>query len=100
MYLSVFYSLKLNRVLNCPQSIGHVSGCHINPAVTLGFLVVGELSLIKSILYIGIQCVGAIAGIGLLQVSFSQATQPHPLPPVSDSLTLHITICRPFYLSI
>jgi len=45
---------------------GHVSGGHLNPAVSVGLLAGGELSLIKCGLYIVSQCVGAILGAGVL----------------------------------
>ena len=56
-------------VATMAQSIGHISGCHINPAVTAGLLVGRKIGLIKAILYIVSQCVGAVIGTGLLSVS-------------------------------
>ena len=41
---------------------GHVSGGHLNPAVSVGLLAGGQLSLIKCSLYIVTQCLGAVAG--------------------------------------
>jgi aquaporin Z len=46
-------------------AIGHVSGCHINPAVTLAFVVSGNLSIARAIYYWVAQIAGGIAG-GLL----------------------------------
>lgn len=47
--------------------IGHVSGGHINPAVTAAMLVTRRISLIRAIVFIIAQCIGSIAGAGLLK---------------------------------
>jgi aquaporin Z len=52
-------------LLAMAYSIGHVSGCHINPAVTLGFLLGRKLSVIEAAYYWVAQVVGALIG-GLL----------------------------------
>uniref|UniRef100_A0A2A4J8A0 Aquaporin n=1 Tax=Heliothis virescens TaxID=7102 RepID=A0A2A4J8A0_HELVI len=44
------------------QIIGHVSGGHINPAVTVGALVCGHIKLLKAVCYIVMQGLGSIAG--------------------------------------
>lgn len=44
----------------------HVSGGHINPAVTLAMLICRKVSVARSVLYIVAQCIGAIIGAGLL----------------------------------
>lgn len=51
-----------------PQTIGHISGCHINPAVTVGLLAAGRVSVLRAILYILAQCGGAVAAVASLQV--------------------------------
>ncbi len=43
-------------------TIGHVSGCHINPAVTLGFVLSGKLPFARAVYYWGAQLVGAVVG--------------------------------------
>lgn len=51
-------------------SIGNVSGCHINPAVSLGVLLSGGMEVKEFFGYIAAQCVGALAGSGLLALIF------------------------------
>jgi len=46
--------------------IGNVSGCHINPAVSLAMLISKKMSVKDFIGYVIAQVVGAIAGIGIL----------------------------------
>jgi glycerol uptake facilitator-like aquaporin len=55
-------------VATMAQAVGHISGCHINPAVTAGLLFGRKIGIIKAILYIIIQCAGALVGAGLLLV--------------------------------
>ena len=55
-------------VATLAQSIGHVSGCHINPAITAGLIVGAKIGLVKGLLYIVFQCIGGLIGGGLLSV--------------------------------
>lgn len=52
-------------------SIGNVSGCHINPAVSLGVLINGGMEIKDFVGYIIAQCLGAFAGSGLLALIFN-----------------------------
>ncbi|MBE6677455.1 MAG: MIP family channel protein [Ruminococcaceae bacterium] len=47
-------------------SIGNVSGCHINPAVSIAMLVSGKLGVVDFIGYVVAQFAGAIAGAAAL----------------------------------
>ena len=53
-------------VVAMAYSIGNVSGCHINPAVSLGQLVAGKMKFDEFILYVIAQVLGALAGSFLL----------------------------------
>ena len=55
-------------VATLAQSIGHISGCNINPAVTVGLVTGRKMGIAKGILYIVAQCLGALIGAGILQV--------------------------------
>ena len=51
-------------------SIGNISGCHINPAVSLGVLLSGGMKAKEFAGYVISQCLGALAGSGLLAAIF------------------------------
>jgi glycerol uptake facilitator protein len=52
-------------------SVGHISGCHINPAVTIALLATRKIDSTTAIGYIGAQLVGAFAGAALILVILS-----------------------------
>lgn len=51
-------------------SVGNVSGCHINPAVSLGVLLSGGMRFVDFIFYVIAQILGAFAGAGILAAIF------------------------------
>ena len=54
-------------------SIGNVSGCHVNPAVSLGFLIVKKMDIKDFVGYVVAQVLGALVGalvLGALFASF------------------------------
>lgn len=55
-------------VLTMAFAIGHISGCHLNPAVSIGLCVGGRFPSSKLAPYIIAQVLGGIAGAGILYV--------------------------------
>jgi aquaporin Z len=53
-------------VMTMAYAIGHISGCHLNPAVTVGLVVSGRHPASEALPYIIAQVVGGIAGAGVL----------------------------------
>lgn len=53
-------------VLAMVYAIGPISGCHINPAISVGMLVAGKMKGKDALMYIFAQFLGAIVGAGLL----------------------------------
>jgi aquaporin Z len=53
-------------VLVMVYAIGPISGCHINPAITLAMLVNGKIPSKDALVYIIVQCIGAIIASALL----------------------------------
>lgn len=55
-------------VMTMAYAIGHISGCHLNPAVSVGLLVGGRFSVKDLLPYIVAQVLGAITAGGVLFV--------------------------------
>jgi len=53
-------------VLTMAFAIGHISGCHLNPAVTVGLTASGRFPANEAAQYIIVQVLGAIAGAAIL----------------------------------
>ncbi|XP_056416415.1 aquaporin-5-like [Hyla sarda] len=103
LQISLAFGLAIGTLV---QVIGHVSGAHLNPAVTLAFLVGSQISLIKSIFYILAQMIGAVAGAGLLYEltpsevrgnlainSINEDTSPGQAVAVELFITMQLVLC-------
>jgi aquaporin Z len=53
-------------VVTMAYAIGHISGCHLNPAVTIGLTAGGRFPASDVISYIIAQVIGAVIGAGVL----------------------------------
>jgi len=60
-------------VLTMAFAIGHISGCHLNPAVSIGLWAGGRFPANKLLAYIVAQVIGGIAGGGVLYAIASGA---------------------------
>ena len=58
-------------------AIGPISGCHINPAVTLGFISTGRMKLVEGVEYLVAQFAGGIVGAYLLYWMFTTSPLYH-----------------------
>jgi len=68
-------------VLAMVYAIGGISGCHINPAVSVAMLVAGKMKAKDTVAYIVMQCIGATIAAGVLAVIASG------LPGFSGTIT-------------
>src|SRR6516165_6827841 len=62
-------------LLALAYTLGPVSGCHINPAVTMGFLASKRMSLVDALGFWAAQFVGALLGAGALYAVFRDTPQ-------------------------
>ncbi len=58
-------------VLTMAYAIGHISGCHLNPAVSIGLWIGGRFDSKELLPYIGAQLLGGIAGAAILYLIVS-----------------------------
>lgn len=64
-WLGVSFAFGLT-VLTMAYTLGHISGCHLNPAVSIGLCTAGRFPAGKLAGYIIAQCVGAVVAGGVL----------------------------------
>jgi len=55
-------------VVTMAYAIGHISGCHLNPAVSIGLFIGGRFDKKELFPYIAAQILGGIAGAGILYI--------------------------------
>jgi len=54
-------------VATIAQTVGHISGCHINPAITIGLVAGAKVEVIRGIAYVVVQSLGGLLGGALLK---------------------------------
>lgn len=64
-FLGIAFAFGLS-VLTMAYAIGHISGCHLNPAITISLLATGKIAGKDALGYIIAQVAGAIVGSALL----------------------------------
>ena len=74
-YILTAFAFGLS-IVAMAYSIGNISGCHINPAVSLGVLMSGRMSTKDFVYYVIAQCIGALIGAQLLASIFVMGNVP------------------------
>jgi len=64
-YLATAFAFGLS-IVAMAYSIGNISGCHINPAVSIGFLLSGKMNIKDFVGYVIAQFLGGICGAFIL----------------------------------
>ncbi|CAH1953461.1 unnamed protein product [Acanthoscelides obtectus] len=91
------------------QTVGHISGAHINPVITLAALIMGVTPLIQVPLYLGGQFLGSLTGYGLLKTLVPQEyikrsqdnvslCSPEPNPKLQDAQIVFMEFLLTFFL--
>lgn len=85
LLVSLCFGLSIATMVQC---FGHISGAHVNPAITAAMVVTRKLSLPKAIFYLLAQCVGAIVGAAIL----------FGVTPASVKGGMGVTMVRQYFL--
>jgi aquaporin Z len=64
-FLGIAFAFGLT-LLVMVYAIGGISGCHVNPAVTIAMLIGGKIKAKEAVGYIIVQCIGAVVAAGTL----------------------------------
>ena len=64
-FVGISFAFGLS-VLAMVYAIGGISGCHINPAVSISMLAAGKLSVKDTVIYVVAQCLGGVVGAAAL----------------------------------
>ena len=64
-FLGVAFAFGLT-VMTMAFAIGHISGCHLNPAVSVGLVAGGRFPMKELIPYVVAQVIGGVVGAGVL----------------------------------
>lgn len=72
-------------VVAMAYTIGGVSGCHINPAITLGAWISGRIKSKDAVMYMVFQTIGAILGSSLLYLLVSTGAHAGPTATGANS---------------
>lgn len=68
--LGISFAFGLS-VVAMAYAIGHISGCHINPAISIAMVAAGRMKMGEAVRYIIAQILGAIIGAGILYLIFT-----------------------------
>jgi aquaporin Z len=77
-------------VLTMAYAIGHISGCHLNPAVSVGLWAAGRFKAGELAPYIGAQLFGAMCAMGILfLIVAGNGTDPHATGLAANGFGAH-----------
>jgi len=64
-FVGIAFAFGLS-VLTMVYAIGGISGCHINPAISISMLASGRMKPKDTVIYVIVQCVGAVIAAGVI----------------------------------
>jgi MIP family channel proteins len=73
-------------------TFGHISGAHVNPAVTLGLMVGGKINPVKGAIYMVAQFAGAIVAAIVLTIVLPTGTQLGATTPATGVTSIQVLL--------
>ena len=64
-------------IVGFAYAYGHISGTHINPAVTLGVWAAGKIDTVRALAYVAVQLLGGIVGAFVLSWMLGARGRPY-----------------------
>src|SRR6201987_2396057 len=86
---------------NMVSNLGHISGGHFNPAITLGFVVTRRIAPALAVAYWAAQLLGAVAAAFILRYLFTKlavAVFAAPAPHIADGKAVLLEAIMTFFL--
>ncbi|NLG05829.1 MAG: MIP family channel protein [Clostridia bacterium] len=96
--LTIAFAFGLS-IVAMAYSIGNISGCHVNPAVSLAMFLSGKLSVKDFIGYVVAQFIGGIAGAAILAFLFG-STESLGANGFESYSALNATLAQAFVLEV
>lgn len=88
-------------IMTMIYALGHISGAHFNPAVTIAFTAIGKFPVKEVLPYIMSQCAGAFIASGLLKFLFPEDEMlGTTIPAGSDMQSFILEIILTFFLML
>ncbi|XP_034936324.1 aquaporin AQPAe.a-like isoform X2 [Chelonus insularis] len=70
------------------QCFGHISHAHVNPAITVGSIVLGKKSIAEGLVYLVAQMLGSVMGYGLLKLITPTGMMFHDSPEAAHNFCI------------
>ena len=88
-------------IMTMIYALGHISGAHFNPAVTIAFTAIGKFPVKEVLPYLLSQCTGAFIASGLLKFLFPEDEMlGTTIPAGSDMQSFILEIILTFFLML
>ena len=87
-------------VVGMAYTIGNISGCHINPAITFGVALSGRMSWKDAVMYIVFQVIGAIIGSGIIYLLLSTGGHAGPTATGANGWAGDVTMTQAFIAEV